>query len=146
MHTPINSNFSDYITDILSNISVTGTCIIFAGIRTMTLEEQLDIYFYEDYDGKDRWFMESDEKTKHRILSGLLSIGINCNANDIIIEKKCDIYGTKHCKCMFYYPKSHDVDNFLEENGYLDIYIDGLSGFDFMPNGPLEFTITKNEM
>lgn len=112
---------------------VSGSCIIFTGIRKLTLDEQLDEYYYEDYDGKDRWIVENDEQTKHRLVSGLLSVGIECEMNDIIIDWTDTTDGTKLCKCKFYYEK-------LLTDNYLEIYIEGLSGFDFS-SGPLEFTI-----
>jgi len=112
---------------------VFGSCVIFTGVRIMTLDEQLEEYHYENYDGKDKWIIESDEQTKNRLVSGLLSVGIECDINDIIIEWTDFRDGTKLCKCKFYYPE-------LLEDNYLDIYIEGLSNFDFSP-GPLEFRI-----
>jgi len=113
---------------------VIGSCVIFAGVRVMTLEEELEEYYYENYDGKDKWIIESDEQTKERLVSGLLSVGIECKKSDIIIEWADIREGTKLCKCKIEYPEM------LEDN-YLDIYIEGLSNFD--SQGPLEFNLRR---
>ena len=131
------ANDFDTTANDLSVKLLTGSCVIFTGIRKMTLDEQLDEYYYEDYDGHDRWIVESDEQTKHRLLSGLLSLGIKCEMNDINIVWTNKTDATKLCKCKIDYPK-------VLKDKYLDIYIQGLSGFDFSP-GPLEFTIEKIE-
>lgn len=36
---------------------VFGSCVIFTGVRVMTLDGQLEEYYYENYDGKDKWIV-----------------------------------------------------------------------------------------
>ncbi len=118
----------------MSKTLVTGSCIIFSGIRILTYEEQRDEYYYEDYMGNEKWIVESDEETKNRLISALLTVDITCDINDIIIGWVDVNDGTKFCKCKFYYEK-------ILENDLIDIYIKG-SGFDLISD-QLEFTIKK---
>ena len=78
------------------------------------------------------WIVESDEETKNRLISALLTVDIKLNINDIIIDWVDVNDGTKFCKCKFYYEK-------ILENNLIDIYI---KGFDLISN-QLEFTIKK---
>ena len=102
-----------------------GQCVLFTGVRKMTTHEQMEEFYYEDYDGIPRWVVETDEETKERLVSGLLSVDIYCNVADISIYWTDIRDGTKLCKCKnIYYPRE------LLKSGILDIYIQELSTFD----------------
>jgi hypothetical protein len=101
---------------------VSGSCVIFSGLRKLTYEEQSNEFYYEDYKGGDKWIVESDELTKNRLILSLLSVNIVCEINDIVIDWIDYDNGTKLCK--FYYKKS--LNNEVLE----DIYINRLLGFD----------------
>ena len=131
----------------MSSKAIFGSCVIFTGVQLMTSLEEMEEYFvdsYYDYDGQDKWIMEDDEKTKAKLVAGLSSVGIKCEADNITIEWTDDTDGTKLCKCAFTSQQlPSDYYQSLLENGYLDIYIEKLSnlGPECCPR-TLEFHLT----
>lgn len=108
----------------------------------MTTEEQREEYYYEDYNGSEKWILETDEETKQRLITGLYSVGIHCDMNDIVIDWTDPTDGKKLCKCTFYYDEENTPTTATATTSYTYLYIEGLTQFDFSP-GPLEFVIQK---
>ena len=124
--------------------AVTGSCVLFSGIREKS-EEERDAYYEEwgDYDYYERWILESDDVTKQHLADGLKTVGITCNKDDIIIYDKHIDDGTKYCKVNFiYHPQTAEDTYELERGSFVDIFIKGLTSFSFDNITPsLEFTI-----
>lgn len=104
-----------------------GQCIIFAGLSEKINEDGCS----------EGWIMESEEKTKERLIKGLESVGVKC---ENISFKWCDIKeGQRSCECICYYNKPYQIYN-------SEFFITGLTSFYFDAeniNSQLEFIFTE---
>ncbi len=130
-----------------------GRCNIFTGIKKIIddiddaqmkspyrMEENEDTFIDEtesdteiDYSNLP-WEMQEDEDTKRDIITALEKEGVRCES--VEIERR-DIYtGIKYCVCVCYYNKPYAIY-------HSEFFLEGLSGFEGMPNSPLEFYFEK---
>ena len=82
-------------------VQYTGRCMIFAGIEQIEDPDSVELHGIPKI-----WTMEAEEITKHKLINGLLTIGVKCDS--VVITMTFPDHGLRMCRCVCYYDKPYN--------------------------------------